>query len=106
MVMLLFVRHGKDNFYKRIESLQSIPFEVGSGFEVDTIDAWLQGLRWGEQMFAAAIGVGNGFVDGRPGAVRHEGESDRNCCGRTSKRGVANVCCDSHAYSYSTPHLQ
>ena len=63
MVMLLFVRHCKDNFYVRVESVKSISFEVGSGFKVDTIRAWLQGLRWGQQMFAAAIRIGNGFVD-------------------------------------------
>ena len=92
MVMLLFIRHRKDDLNIRIEPFQSISFKVGRGFEVDTIDAMLNGLRQGQQMFAAAIRIGNRFVDERPGAVRHEGESDGNLCGWASKRGVKNVC--------------
>ena len=59
MVMLLFVRYRENNLYIRIEALQSISFEVGRGFEVDTIRAWLEGLGGGQQMFAAAIRIGN-----------------------------------------------
>ena len=92
MVMLLFVRDRKNDLYIRIEALQPVSFEVCRGFEVDTIRAWLKDLCAGEQMFAAAIVVGGGFVDERPGAVLHEGESDRNCGGRAPKRGVENVC--------------
>jgi len=47
MVMLLFVRHRKDDLYIRIESFHAIPLEVGGSFEVDAIDACLQGLRCG-----------------------------------------------------------
>ena len=92
MVMLLFVRYGKKDLYIRIESLQSISVEVGSGLEVDTICASLQRLRWGEQISAAAVRIGDGFVDERAVAVRHEAESDGNSCGGQSQRGVENVC--------------
>ena len=92
MVMLLLVRHLEDDLNVRIEPFESISLEVGGSFEVDTIDSWLQGLRRWQQMFAAAIRIGNGFVDGRPCAVRHEGKSDRNFGGGTSKRSVENVC--------------
>lgn len=92
MVVLLFVRHRKNDLYIRIESLQSVSLEVGSGFEVDTILGSLQGLGRGKQMLAAPVRIGDGFVDERPVTVLHKGKIDRNSGSGASKRGIENVC--------------
>ena len=102
MVVLLFVRHREDDFYIRIEALHSIPFEVGRGFEADSIGGWQQGLCGGQKLFAAAIDVGRGFVNERPCVVLQAGETDRNSAGRASKGDVENVCRDAHNYSDSS----
>jgi hypothetical protein len=96
MIMLLFVHHRKNDFYVRIEALQSNSLEVGSGLEVNAINAWLEDSFGRQQISAPAIVVGRGFVDERPGPILHSSESDGNGGGRASKSGVEDVCRDAH----------
>ncbi len=70
MIMLLFVRHRKDDLYIRIEPMQLILFEVGRGFEVDAIDACLEGLLMSDQApFSMKARVTGTAAAGRPSAV-------------------------------------
>src|SRR5258708_13171615 len=103
VVVLLLVRHGKDDFNIWIEPFQAIPLIVGGGFEVDTVNARLQGLRWRQQMFAAAIRVSNGFANKRPSAFSHEGEGDRNFCAWSPHRDLDDSSPHPPANSTSTP---
>ncbi len=96
MVVLLAVRYCEDNFDIGVEAIKLVAPVVFAGFEADAIHSRLQSLRFGQQIFAAAIGIGCSFVEERPCAFSHQRKSDGNVGGRTSERSVQNVCGDAH----------
>jgi hypothetical protein len=102
MVVLISVRHSKDDLYIRVKAFEVMSPIVGLCLEVNTISARLQRLTLRKQMFAAALCIGNRIVERRPDTVCKYRESDRDFGGGTSERGVEDVCRDTHGYSDSS----
>ena len=101
MVMLLPCRRREDDFNIRVESFKLGSFVVDGSFEVDAIQPWLEALRFGKQIFAAAVCVGNRIIDVQPASISQECERNRHSRGRTTERSVENMCRDAHGYSDS-----
>jgi hypothetical protein len=59
----------EDDFDPGVESGEMVLLVVERGVEADAVDTGVKRLGFGEEMFAAAVAVGGGFVDENPVGV-------------------------------------
>src|SRR5579862_4639107 len=82
----------KRDFDKRIQSADSLRSEIGSGVKGEAVEAFGESLLFGEQVEAAAVGIGLCGRKLAPGTAGFaEIETQRNGWSRLTARGVQDM---------------